>query len=154
MNVAATSFVAAIALLCTAPAIACHGLVAKDGWVREMPPGVTVAAGYLVLTNNGKTDQVIDAVRSPQFARGEIHEMSHEQGMMRMRPLPNLPVAAGATEALEPHGRHLMLFEPSLAIRDGAEIELELACGKDVTRIVLPVRRMDADGHGHEHGHE
>jgi copper(I)-binding protein len=133
--------------------IACPGLSAKDAWVREVPTGSSVAAGYLVLTNSGKTAQTIDAVRSPQFARAEMHEMSHDKGMMRMRAIPALTIAAGATEELSPGGEHLMLFKPSVAIQAGTTVDIELVCGKDVTKLSVPVRKAADTSHKH-HDHD
>ncbi|NZA25416.1 copper chaperone PCu(A)C [Luteimonas sp. SJ-92] len=98
-----------------------------DAWVREMPPGSRVAGGYLVLDNGGDTDDRLLAVESDQAARVEIHEMRHEDGMMRMRHLPDgLTLPAGGRTALEPGGYHLMLIEPVRRFAAGETVEATL----------------------------
>lgn len=117
-------------------------------WVRETPPGRTVAAGYLELRNNGATERALVRAESPDASRVEIHTMTHEDGMMRMRQIDRLEVPAGSTVSLEPGGLHLMLFDietaqagnhvpVTLTFDDGWEIEAR-----------FPVRRPEV---GHQH---
>lgn len=116
----------------SSPVAAEPGLKARDGWIREAPPTARVRAGYLVLGNDGDTAREVIAARSPAFGAIEIHEMvATDDGTMRMRPVPVLPVAAGAEVALAPGGLHLMLFRPvkPLAAGDRVTLVLDLADG-------------------------
>ena len=109
--------------------LACQGhgaddaLLLSDAWIRETPPGRDVAAGYLTITNPSETDHLLLGAQSPD-ARVEVHEMRHEDGMMRMRRLESLTIPAGEAVALAPGATHLMLFGVD-ATRAGREIEIE-----------------------------
>ena len=113
---------------------------AAGGWIRETPPGRTVAAGYVTLTNAGDTPVAVVGAAS-SAARVELHSMRMEEGMMRMRPLPRLEIPAGSSAALAPRGDHMMLFDVD-ATTAGAIIELELLFEDGSTLpLALPVRR-------------
>ena len=87
-------------------------LVARDIVILEPLPGRQMSAGYLALTNNTDTDILITRVDSPEFARVEIHESTVEDGIARMRRLPELLIPANASVTLEQGGKHLMLMRP------------------------------------------
>ncbi|MCC5888330.1 MAG: copper chaperone PCu(A)C [Gammaproteobacteria bacterium] len=123
-------------------------IVIEAPWVRETPPGRTVAAGYLDIRNNGEQRRALLTAESPDASRVELHTMEHEDGMMRMRQIERLEIPAGTTVSLEPGGLHLMLFDietaqvgnhvnMTLTFDDGWEIEAR-----------FPVRRPDM---GHQH---
>lgn len=81
-------------------------------WARATPKGAAVAGGYLKITNNGKeADRLIGG--SAAFAgRFEIHEMSHEGGVMKMRHLPKgLEIKPGQTIELKPGSFHVMFMD-------------------------------------------
>jgi len=72
-----------------------------------------MSAGYFALTNN--TDDVIriSSVTSPEFESVEIHESLLENGVAKMRRIPELSIAAKSTVTLERGGKHLMLKGPT-----------------------------------------
>ncbi len=81
-------------------------------WARATPKGASVAGGYLKITNTGKEpDRLIGG--SVAFAgRFEVHEMSHEGGVMKMRHLPKgLEIKPGETVELKPGSYHLMFMD-------------------------------------------
>lgn len=95
------------------PRPAGNGLVVDTPWSRAVPPQAPVAAGYMTLRNGTAADDRLVEVRSEAAARVEIHEVRHEDGMARMRPLAHgVPVAAGATVEFKPGGYHLMFITP------------------------------------------
>ena len=51
-----------------------------------------------------------------------------------MRPVRELPIAAGATAVMAPGGMHLMLMQPRRALRDGDRVAIRftLADGRAV----------------------
>lgn len=116
-----------------------------DAWVRETPPNRSVAAGYLVIENEGETQATLLGAESDGL-RIELHTMLREDGMMRMRPLAALEIPAGGRAALAPGGAHLMIFDVD-ATRAGAVIDMELLFA-DGTRlpVALPVRRQAPEG--------
>jgi copper(I)-binding protein len=123
--------------------------------VRATPPGAGVTGGFLTVRNRGAKDDRLLSVSSPAVARIEIHEMRHEDGMMRMRPLRDgLAIPAGATVELTPGGYHLMLFGPTRSFVEGeavpATARFEKAGKVDITfRVHGLGAKRDATHHGH-----
>ncbi len=101
-------------------------LAVDDPWIREAPPVAPVHAGYMTLLNEGSSAVTLVGVSSPDYARGEIHDMSMEGGMMRMRQLQSVTLAPGESLLLEPGGKHLMLHKAKRPLRAGDEVELVL----------------------------
>ena len=78
-------------------------------WSRATPPGAKVGGGYATITNDGDTpDRLVSATFSgaPQT---QMHEMSVEDGVMKMREIPGgIAIPAHGTVTLGPGGLHLM----------------------------------------------
>lgn len=129
-----------LALLLAQPLWACAGLETSDAWVRAAPPTAQVMAGYLTLANRGDQVLRIDGVSAQGFERAELHQMTHVDGVMRMRRLDGIDIAPGERVELAPGGRHLMLFDPIRTVAAGEEIEIELRCGAATHPLRLPVR--------------
>ena len=55
-------------------------------WSRATLPGAKVATGYLVIKNNGTTDDRLLSVTAEISGKAEIHEMKMTDGVMSMRP--------------------------------------------------------------------
>ena len=111
------SLLFAVVLAFAASAAAAHEynlgpLKIEHPWTRATPKGAAVAGGYLKVTNTGKeADRLIGG--SAAFAgRFEIHEMSEQGGVMKMRHLPKgLEIKPGETIELKPGSFHVMFME-------------------------------------------
>jgi copper(I)-binding protein len=88
-------------------------LVATEVVVTRPLPGMNMSAAYLSLTNN--TDQVIriSRVSSSQYESVQLHESTVEEGVARMRTIPELEIPAGGTVSLARGAKHLMLMRPT-----------------------------------------
>lgn len=93
-------------------------LVADDVVITTPRPGTSMTAGYLQLANRSDRPIRITSVKSPQFARVEMHETIVSDGVARMRPIESLTVGPGETLRFEPGGRHLMLMQPDEPLGD------------------------------------
>jgi copper(I)-binding protein len=100
-------------------------------WLRATPGGAKVAGGYLRITNaGGEADRLIGAA-IPIARTGDIHEMSMDNGMMRMRALDSgLEIKAGATVELKPGGYHIMFEGLTEPLKQGDMIEGTLTFAK------------------------
>ena len=102
------------------------GLVVRDAWVREAPPGASVLAGYLQLENRGPETLVFDALSSSDFGRIELHRTLVEEGVAKMQPVGQLEIAAGESVSLEPGGMHLMLMGPRQSMSPGNQVLIQM----------------------------
>ena len=129
-------FVTAAALAAAMTAIpltaGAHGYTAANlkigqPWSRPTPPGAPTAAGYLTVTNTGRTPDTLLGGSSPEAASLELHESSMAGGVMRMRALPGgVTIAPGQTVKLEPGGYHFMFFGPKKPFAIGDHIPATL----------------------------
>jgi len=110
----------------TSPAMA--GPVRLDTpWLRETPPASKVGAGYAVIVNGGRADDRLLGGTTPVAERVEVHRMSMEGGIMRMRPVEGgLAVPASGRVALKPGSYHLMLMGLKRPLRRGETVPLTL----------------------------
>jgi hypothetical protein len=79
-------------------------------WSRATPKGATTGVGYMTITNKGTAPDRLTCVSAEGAAQCQIHTMTMEQGVMRMRPLADgLEIKPGETVELKPNGFHMML---------------------------------------------
>ena len=116
----------AILLAACSPSAPEPGPIAADAWIRAVPPGAGMTAGYLTISNPGRRDLDLIQITSPDFGKIEMHSTIMEGGMARMRREPLVPVPAGSEVVFSPGGRHLMLFRPAGPLADGDGIGLTL----------------------------
>lgn len=126
------------------------GLAAEPGslqvsgaYVREMPPGQPVTAGFLTLTNSSADPVVIIGAKSSVAERVEMHHHVHRDGMMSMQQVESVEVPARGRFVFSPGDFHLMLIGLHRPLRQGEQIGLELmAENGDVVQVQVPVKRL------------
>ena len=126
-------------------------------WVRGAVPGQQ-ATGLFMNIEAAQDVRLIGGA-SPVAGVVEIHEMSMEQGVMKMRQLENgLPIAKGQPVELKPGGYHVMLMQLKQALKEGDTVPVTLtfedgASKKQFTQqIQAPVTGL-GQAHGeHDHG--
>jgi copper(I)-binding protein len=95
-------------------------------WSRPTAAGMSMGVAYLTITNHGKSADTLIAASSPAAARVEMHQTTLVDGMARMRPLREIPIAPGATVKIEPAGIHLMLVDLVAPLVAGQSVPLTL----------------------------
>ena len=120
-----------------------HSVAVLDAWARANAPGQTVGAAYMTLIS--AQDSTMVKVESDIAGTVEIHSMSMDNGVMKMRMLEELPLPAGKAEKLAPGGFHLMLFDLKKPLTAGESVKLTLTfrdnAGKVTQQVVtLPVK--------------
>ncbi len=101
-------------------------IVASDAWARPTLKGTSTGAVYLMLTNNGTAGDRLLGVSTPVAERAEVHEDVTMNGMMSMKPTPELALPAGATTAIEPGHYHVMLMGMKKALAAGEKFPITL----------------------------
>jgi periplasmic copper chaperone A len=99
----------------------------KGTWARATPPGATNGAVYLSIQNIGKQAEQLIGVASPMAKIVELHNHEMVDGLMRMRKLDSIDVAAGATVTIAPGGLHIMLIGLARTLVDGEEFAITLS---------------------------
>ena len=122
------------------------GIELGDAWARAS--ATQTSAAYLSIANKGGEDDVLVEARSPMAERVEIHDMTMEDMVMRMRKLDSLPVAAGASVELAPGGKHIMLIGLAGSLEEGESLPLTLVFEKaGEIGIEAPIRAAGHSGH-------
>ncbi|MBV8472051.1 MAG: copper chaperone PCu(A)C [Hyphomicrobiales bacterium] len=77
-------------------------------WARATPKGADVGVGYLEIRNAGAAADRLTG-GSADFANVEVHQMSMDNGVMKMREMSGgLEIPAHGSVKLSPNGYHLM----------------------------------------------
>lgn len=135
----------------------------EQPWVRGTVPGQQAAGMFMHI----HADQDVSLIggQTPVAGAVEVHEMSMQGDVMKMRALPDgLPIAKGGQAALEPGGYHIMLMQLKQPLQAGDTVPITLhfrdASGKIIhQQLKAPVKALgsaaghDHDHHGHGHKH-
>lgn len=131
---------------------AAQSVKVSNAWVRAPAPGQQTAAAYLELTS--AENAALVAAGSPIAQRTELHSMTMDGGVMRMRPVARVELPAGQAVKLAPNGIHVMLVDLKQPLKAGDKVPLTLsvqASGMSLTtvKIEAEVRAAGADSHAH-----
>lgn len=83
-------------------------------------------AAYIKLTNTTDADDKLVAAKTAVAKRAELHTHLMEDGVMKMRPVDDIPLPAGEAVALEPGGLHVMLMGLTAPLQKGKSFMLTL----------------------------
>ena len=107
-------------------------LMISGAYIRTMPPGQKVTAAFLTVSNVEEFDCQILSATSPLTNRIEFHQHRHVDGLMRMRQMQSVLIAAGETVVFKPGAFHIMFFNVGHPLMAGHKTALTLAtdqCG-------------------------
>jgi len=132
-------------------------LQVSQPWARATPKGAAVAGGYLKITNTGTTPDRLLGGSTDVAKRLEVHEMSMDGGVMKMRELKNgLDIAPGATVELKPNSYHIMLQGLSRPLAKGERVKASLSfekAGKGDVEFAVEAIGASASGGEKKHNH-
>jgi copper(I)-binding protein len=132
----------------------------KDAWVRATVVQQKATGAFMQLQSS--QDAKLISAQSPVAGVVEVHEMTMDGGVMKMRAVPSLALPAGKTVDLKPGGYHVMLMDLKGQVKEGDTVPVTLVVeGKDGKRQNIEVKaaaRMSAapamkhgDGKMHKH---
>ena len=127
------------------------GVAVQSPWVRvaivpegsDAPDAPPVnSAAYMVLTNASEAADALVAVETEIADTAEVHSVTMDDGVMRMRPVDSVAVPAAGEAVLEPGGFHIMLIgiRRPLAEGDSVPLRVRLRSGA-VIDLTAPVLR-------------
>jgi periplasmic copper chaperone A len=119
-------------------------------WARATPKGASSGAGYMTVTNSGTTPDRLTCVASEAAARCQIHSMTMEDGVMKMRPVEGgLEIKPGETVTLKPSSLHVMFVNLKHPLEQGQAVEATLKFEKAGTlQVEFPIAAIGAAAPG------
>ena len=102
-------------------------------------------AGYLTITNNGSTADRLSCVSSDASAKCQVHTMTMENGVMKMRPAEGgLEIKPGETVMLKPSSAHLMFLDLKHPLEQGNTVAATLQFERaGTTQVEFPSPRSE-----------
>jgi len=119
-------------------------------WSRATPKGATSGAGYMTLTNKGAAPDKVSCVSNDASAQCQIHSMTMEGGVMKMRPVEGgLEIKPGESVTLTPGGNHMMFLTLKHPLEQGGTVKATLKFDHAGTiDVEYPVLAMGAPAPG------
>ena len=148
----------AVAVLTAVPAVAADYDVGSmhitQVWARATPKGAANGAGYMTITNKGVGPDRISCVADDASAQCQIHSMTIENGVMKMRPVEGgLEIKPGETVTLKPGGYHVMFVDLKHALVEGETVKATLKFDHAGTvDVAYPIAAIGAPAPGAETG--
>jgi copper(I)-binding protein len=123
-------------------------------WSRATPKGASTAIGYMTIKNNGTTpDRLIGG--SVDFANDfQLHSMTLEDGVSKMRELKSVDVGPGQTIEFKPGGSHVMFVGVTHPLSQGEHVKGTLVFERAGTvQIEYDVQGIGAQSGPHDMDH-
>lgn len=152
-----TRFTVMIAVLATLSIVSAQAedvtvghLKISSPWVRATPKGAPVGGGYMTISNGGDTSDRLIGGTSDVSNRFEIHEMSMDNGVMKMRPVAGgIEIKPGQTIEFKPGGHHMMFVDLKKPFERGQHVKATLHFEKAGNVAVdFPVEDIGAQNAG------
>jgi len=157
--------IALVTLLATT-LVHAHGTHAGNIHVEQAQARASVGnqsngAAFLTIENQGKVDDVLQSVAAPIAGKVEIHTMTMEGDVMKMRTVERIELKAGETiEMKSGQGYHIMLIGLKKPLKAGDSFPMQLSFRK-AGKVRLTVTVVEAgaasksgqDEQMHEHHH-
>jgi copper(I)-binding protein len=98
------------------------GMSSDKGTMAEHGNG----AVYVTLSNSGSEPDALVSASTDVAQTTELHETTHDGGVMKMRPVKTIPVPAGGKTEMKPGGYHIMLMGLKHDLKPGEKVTVTL----------------------------
>ena len=95
-------------------------------FARATPPGAETGGVFFTVENRGEIGDRLIRASSPIAGTVELHQMTVEAGVMKMRAIQAVEVKPAGKLELKPGGYHLMLFDLRQPLKKGDKFPLTL----------------------------
>ena len=120
-------------------------LEVDNAWAGATPGKAENGAAYVTITSP-TADRLVSA-STPVAKKAELHTMSMQGMVMKMRPISGVDIPAGQAVSLKPGGEHIMLMGLNQPLREGQSFPLTLDFEKAGPRTVtVTVEKAGAKG--------
>jgi len=123
-------------------------------YARATVPGQPGGGAFLSIENKGKEADKLIGVSSPVAKSAEIHTMSMDGNVMRMREVGEIDLPPAGTVDMKPgHGYHIMLMGLNQPLKAGDKFPMTLTFQK-AGKIEVSVVVTDMNGKSAEAAHQ
>ncbi|WP_120633381.1 copper chaperone PCu(A)C [Ruegeria sp. EL01] len=149
-----TTLLASLAAVALAlPALAEGTIKVDDAYARSSGKAAKAGAAFMMIQNQGDTDDRLISVSSDVAARVELHTHKiDENGVAKMvRVEEGFVIPAGETHMLQRGGDHVMFMGLSAPFEQDATVPVTLIfeqAGEVELEIPVDLARQDKGGHG------
>jgi periplasmic copper chaperone A len=131
-------------------------IVIEHPYATATPPGLKNGAAYFkAIKNNGKQADKLVSAQTSSAGSVEIHTMSMDGNVMRMREVSGIDLPAGGATVFgqgTDKGYHLMLMNLKDPLKDGDSFKLKLKFEKaGDTEVVVQVQKARPSANEHKH---
>ncbi len=126
----ATLAVAAAAAPALARDYTLGNLRIEHPYALPTPPGARTGGAYFTIENVGKAGDRLIRVSSPAALTVELHSMTMDGNLMKMRAIPALDIPAGSKVTLGTGGYHVMMTGLRQPLVAGNKLPLTLTFEK------------------------
>jgi copper(I)-binding protein len=125
------------------------GSLAISGpWSRATPKGAQAGVGYMAIKNNATTSDRLIGGSVDVADHFQLHAMTMENGVARMRDLSGIDIKPGQTIEFKPGGSHAMFVDLKHPLSEGEHIKGTLIFEHAGTVQI----EYDVEGIGAQHG--
>ena len=145
--------IAIVMLFCAVQAWA-ENVVVSDASARATASGQESAAIRFSIIS--KKEARLVAIVSPVAGAVEIHSMTHDNGVMKMRAIEFLQLPAGKMVKLGASGNHVMLLNLKNSLKAGDNVPLTITVEfadkrKEKINVNVEVKSLSPSHNEHEH---
>ncbi|HUC63984.1 MAG TPA: copper chaperone PCu(A)C [Stellaceae bacterium] len=130
MRILALASALCLAVLSSAYAQASSPIEVSHAWARATAASAANGAVYLKVMNHGTADDRLTGASTTVAAKAELHITLNDNGVMKMRPMADVPVKAGGSAEFKPDGMHIMLLGLKHPLKAGEHFPLTLTFEK------------------------
>ena len=138
-----------LAVLSSAFAQASSPIEISHAWARATAASAANGAVYLKVMNHGTVDDRLTGASTTVASKAQLHVTLNDNGVMKMRPIADVPVKAGGSTEFKPDGMHIMLLGLKHPLKAGDSFPLTLTFDKaGAVETMVKVQKAGATAPG------
>ena len=131
-------------------------IIISDPYARVSRPGAPTGAAFMIITNNGQTEDRLLSASSDAAQQVELH--THKDlgdGVMKMTEIEEgIPLPAGGSHEMKRGGDHVMFMGLNTPLEQGGEVAVTFTFEQaGDLEVIIPVDNERQPNHGQSGGH-
>lgn len=112
-------------------------IVISDVFIKPVMKGKNSTAGYATLHSICSTDMELIGVEVPFKSVVELHDMKHEDGVMKMNKVDSIKIEPNKTVELKKGGMHIMFMDIKDDLLEKSQMKVKFKFKGNISREVL-----------------